>query len=115
VSQLVFFELLNVSMMTELFDLYVVAHHFLLDKRFKRIDLAIVASLNEFDLSKGTLANNFQCGKVLGFLLCPQEPQVFDFGTAHAVLLAHFSVIGNGRLFHEGFEFEGSVLVLVML
>lgn len=90
------------------------AYHFLLDKRLERINLAIVASLDELDFSKGTLADNLERGKVVRLLLCSQKPQVFNFGAAHAGLLARFPAVGNGRLLHQGLEFECSASLLIL-
>lgn len=53
--------------------LQVAAYHFLLDKRLERINLAIVASLDELDFSKGTLADDLECGEILGLLLGSEE------------------------------------------
>lgn len=91
------------------------AYHLLLHKRLERVDLAVVAPLHQLDLSESTLADNLQCREVFGLLLCPQEPQVFDFGTAHAVLLGPFSAVGDGRLLHKSIEFESSVARSVVL
>lgn len=90
------------------------AYHLLLDKRFERIDLAVVAPLDKLDLSESTLADNLQCREVVWLLLCPQEAQVFDFGTAHAVLFGPFSAVGERGLFHNGVKFESSTGKLVV-
>jgi hypothetical protein len=36
------------------------SYHFLFDKRFQRVDLAVVLSLDELDFSEGTLADDLQ-------------------------------------------------------
>ena len=90
------------------------AHHLLFDKRLERIDLAVVAPLDQLDLSKSTLADNLERGEVVGLLLCPQEAQVFDFGTAHAVFFGSFPAVGERGLLHDGVEFESSAGKLVV-
>ena len=92
----------------------IITHHLLFDQRFERIDLAIVAPLHELNLSKGTLADNLERGEVVGLFLGAQEAQVFYFGAAHAVLLADFAVVRNGRLLHQGLEFKRSTIMSVM-
>jgi hypothetical protein len=71
--------------------------------------------LDKLDLSESTLADNLQCREVFWLLLCSQETQVFDFGTAHAVLLGPFSAVRDGRLFQDGVDFKSSAAMLVVL
>ena len=94
-------------------DVHVIAYHLLLHERLEGVDLAVVAPLDELDLSKGTLSDNLECREVVWLLLCTQEPQVLDFGTAHAVLFADLTVVGDTRLLEEGFDLECSVAVLI--
>jgi hypothetical protein len=87
----------------------------LLHKRLEGVDLAVVAPLNELDLSKGTLSNDLECREVVRPLLCTQKSQVLDLSTAHVLFFADLSAVGDTGLFEEGFNLECSVTVLILV
>jgi hypothetical protein len=87
-------------------------YHFLLDKRLQGVNFAVVSSLDKLDLSERALADDLQSREVLGLLLGPQEPQIFNLSTSHVILLLDFPVVRDGRLFQDGLHLQCSSLGL---
>lgn len=65
----------NVTLSTNVGEL-ILLEHLTLDQRLHGVDLAISSLLNQLNLTKSTLANDFESVVVLGLVLGPKESQV---------------------------------------
>jgi hypothetical protein len=90
-------------------------YHLGFDERLQRIDLSIILSLDQLDLTKSTLTNNFDSLKILRSFLCPQEAKEFSFSFAHLVLLLLLTGLGDIWILQKVIQIQGSAMGSVIM